>query len=69
MLADPQQRNVAVLSACQALLLADSSALVALNGVAGYALATDKALATLPVTGWVVGGACCRPPAWPRTWC
>jgi MFS family permease len=57
MLADPQQRNVAVLSACQALLLANSSALVALNGVAGYALAADKSLATLPVTGWVVGGA------------
>jgi MFS family permease len=56
-LAKPQQRNVAILSACQALLLANSSALVAMNGVAGYALARDKSLATLPVTGWVVGGA------------
>jgi MFS family permease len=55
--AKPQHRNVVILTACQALLLANSSALVALNGVAGYALARDKSLATLPVTGWVVGGA------------
>ena len=56
-LAHARHRNVAVLSACQALLLANSSALVALSGVAGYALAEDKSLATLPVTAWVAGGA------------
>jgi MFS family permease len=52
-----QYRNIVVLAACQALLLANTSALVALSGLAGYALAADKSLATLPVTGWVVGGA------------
>jgi MFS family permease len=57
LLANRQHRNVAVLSACQALLLANTSALVALSGLAGYALAADKSLATLPVTGWVAGGA------------
>jgi MFS family permease len=54
---DLQHRNVALLAACQALLLANTSALVALSGVAGYELAADKSMATLPVTGWVVGGA------------
>ena len=52
-----QRRNIGVLAACQALLLANTSALVALSGVAGYELAQNKSLATLPVTGWVVGGA------------
>jgi len=56
-LADKQQKNVAVLAACQALLLTNNSILIAVNGLAGYALAADKSLATLPVTGWVVGAA------------
>jgi MFS family permease len=56
-ISDLQHRNVAVLAACQALLLANTSALVALSGVAGYELAPDKSLATLPVTGWVLSGA------------
>jgi MFS family permease len=56
-LADKQRRNVAVLAACQALLLTNNSILIAVNGLAGYALAADKSLATLPVTGWVVGAA------------
>jgi MFS family permease len=51
------KRNVAVLATCQALLLTNSATLIALNGLVGLALATDKRLATLPVTGWVVGGA------------
>src|SRR5215472_6948332 len=50
-------KNVAVLAACQALLFTNNSTVIALNGLAGYALASNKALATLPVTGWVVGGA------------
>ncbi len=51
------KRNVAVLATCQAFLLTVSATLIALNGLVGFALATDKHLATLPVTGWVVGGA------------
>jgi MFS family permease len=52
-----QNKNVALLAACQALLLTNNSTLIALNGLAGYALAPNKGLATLPVTGWVVGAA------------
>jgi predicted MFS family arabinose efflux permease len=54
---DSTQKNVAVLAACQALLLTNNATAIALNGLAGYALASNKALATLPVTGWVLGGA------------
>ncbi len=57
LIAAKQSRNVAVLAACQALLFTNNSILIALNGLAGYALAADKSLATLPVTGWVVGAA------------
>ena len=49
------KKNVAVLATCQGLLLANNSALVTVNALAGYALATDKSLATLPVTAYFVG--------------
>jgi predicted MFS family arabinose efflux permease len=54
---ETSNKNVAVLAACQALLFTNNSTVIALNGLVGYALASNKALATLPVTGWVVGGA------------
>jgi predicted MFS family arabinose efflux permease len=54
---DKTQKNVAVLAACQALLFTNNATAIALNGLVGYALASNKALATLPVTSWVVGGA------------
>jgi len=54
---DLAKRNVLVLAACQALLFTNNSTLIALNGLVGYAIAPDKRLATLPVTGWVVGAA------------
>jgi MFS family permease len=57
------KKNVAVLSACQALLFTNNSTVIALNGLAGYALAANKALATLPVTGWVIGAALTTFPA------
>jgi MFS family permease len=57
------KKNIAVLSACQALLFTNNSTVIALSGLAGYALATNKALATLPVTAWVVGGALSTFPA------
>lgn len=46
-----------MLAACQALLFTNNSTAIAVNGLAGFALAPDKSLATLPVTAWVVGGA------------
>jgi MFS family permease len=50
-------RNVGMLAACQALLFTNNSTLIAINGLAGLALAPNPALATLPVTCWVAGGA------------
>ncbi|MCX7892838.1 MAG: MFS transporter [Burkholderiales bacterium] len=52
-----QRRNIALLATAQALLLTNNATVIALNGLVGYALAADKSLATLPVTGWVVGAA------------
>jgi len=54
---DSARKNIAVLAACQALLFTNNSILIAVNALAGYALATDKALATLPVTAYFVGSA------------
>lgn len=60
---DPAKKNVALLSACQGLLLTNNSILIATNGLAGYALANDKAFATLPVTAYIVGAALTTMPA------
>ncbi|HEY6241185.1 MAG TPA: MFS transporter [Burkholderiales bacterium] len=57
------KKNVAVLATCQALLFTNNATAIALNGLAGYALAANKALATLPVTAWVIGGALSTLPA------
>ena len=37
--------------------------MISLNGLAGYALASDKSFATLPVTAWVIGAALASFPA------
>jgi MFS family permease len=57
------KRNVALLAACQALLFTNNSTLIAINGLAGLALAPYAGLATLPVTCWVLGGAIGTMPA------
>ncbi|HEY5635689.1 MAG TPA: MFS transporter [Burkholderiales bacterium] len=57
------RRNVAVLAACQAMLFTNNSTLIAINGLAGLALAPWAGLATLPVTFWVLGGAIATMPA------
>ena len=54
---DASRKNVAVLAVCQALLFTNNSILITVNALVGYALATDKALATLPVTSYFVGSA------------
>ena len=54
---DSARKNVAVLAGCQALLFTNNSILITVNALVGYALATDKALATLPVTSYFVGSA------------
>lgn len=57
------RRNVFLLACCQALLFTNNVTLIALNGLAGFALADNKVLATLPVTGYVVGAAISTFPA------
>ncbi len=56
-------RNVGLLAACQAMLFTNNTKLVAINGLAGLALTPVKALATLPVTCWILGGAIATMPA------
>jgi MFS family permease len=50
-------RDVFLLACCQALLLANGSALISMNGLIGFALAPTPVLATLGVTAYVVGSA------------
>jgi MFS family permease len=52
-----QLTNISLLSAAQALLFTNNVTLIALNGLVGYQLATDKSFATLPVTTQVIGSA------------
>ena len=55
--------NVGLLAACQAMLFTNNATLIAINGLAGLALAPNPSLATLPVTCWVIGGAITTMPA------
>ena len=57
------KRNVALLAGCQALLLCNAVTLIAVNGLAGARLAPTPALATLTVTGYVIGTALTTLPA------
>ena len=57
------RRNVGLLAACQAMLFTNNATLATINGLAGLALAPYAALATLPVTGWIVGSAIATMPA------
>jgi MFS family permease len=60
---DNTRRNVGLLTACQAMLFTNNSTLIAINGLAGLALAPTPTLATLTVTCWVIGGAIATMPA------
>jgi MFS family permease len=55
--------QVGLLALLQALLLTNNVTLIAINGLAGMQLADNKLLATLPVTGYVLGGAFWAMPA------
>ena len=50
-------RHLALLALCQGLFLTNNVTFIAINGLVGLALAPVGWLATLPVTGYVVGGA------------
>lgn len=60
---DSLRSQVGLLALLQALLLTNNATLIAVNGLAGLQLADDKLLATLPVTGYVLGGAVWAMPA------
>jgi MFS family permease len=60
---EKQHRNVLVLSGCQATMQTITSAMVAVTGLAGFALAENKALATVPLTCYVLGSAVTTIPA------
>ena len=55
--------QVGLLATMQALVLTNNVTLVAITGLAGFQLADDKLMATLPVTGYVLGGAVWAMPA------
>ena len=48
-----------LLTVCQGLFLTHNVAFMAINGLVGLSIATSPWLATLPVTGYVAGGALC----------
>src|SRR5688572_28411277 len=60
---EKHQSNVLVLSCCQATLQTTTVTMVAVTGLAGYALAADKSLATVPLTCYVLGSAVATIPA------
>jgi len=55
-------RNVYLLIACQGLLFINNTALIAINGLVGFALAPNATLATIPVTAYVIGSALAAAP-------
>lgn len=57
------KKNVALLTGCQALLFTNNVTLISLAALAGFSLADNKALSTLPATAYVVGAALSTLPA------
>ncbi len=60
---EKQVRNVLVLSATQATLQITGATIATVTGLAGFALATDKSFATVPLTCYVIGSAITTIPA------
>jgi len=52
-----RHRNVAALAACQGLLVTNNISVISVGSLAGYMLAANKALSTLPATAYILGGA------------
>ena len=57
------RRTVARLAVCQVLLLTNAVLMVAVNALAGFALAPSRRLATIPVVTYVLGAAMSTLPA------
>lgn len=60
---EKQVSNVLVLSGTQATLQIGGATMIAITGLAGYALVDDKSFATVPLTCYVVGSAITTIPA------
>jgi MFS family permease len=60
---DRQHRNVLVLSATQSTLQITGVTMIAVTGLAGFALADNKSFATVPLTCYVLGSAMTTIPA------
>jgi predicted MFS family arabinose efflux permease len=58
-----EKRTIAWLACAQGLLLSNGVMLIAVNGLTGLALASDRRLATLPITTYVLGAAVATVPA------
>jgi MFS family permease len=58
-----EKKNVGVLFVCQALFVTIWTMMTIVSGLTGAALATDKALATLPFTAMIIGNALSTVPA------
>jgi MFS family permease len=54
-------RHLLLLALCQGLFLTNNVVFITINGLVGLALAPAGWMATLPVTGYVVGAAVCAP--------
>ncbi len=50
-------RNLILLALCQGLFLTNNITFIAINGLVGFSLAPFSWMATLPVMGYVIGGA------------
>jgi MFS family permease len=60
---DRDVRNVAILAVCQALFMMGQNIMIISASLVGYDLATNKALATLPVTAMIAGTVVSTVPA------
>ena len=49
------KKNVALLAGCQAMLFTNNVTLISLAALAGFSLADNRMLSTLPATAYVVG--------------
>lgn len=54
---NPMNRNLWLLAICQGLFLTNNVTFIAINGLVGLSLAPLSWMATLPIMGYVVGGA------------
>ena len=54
-------RNLWLLALCQGLFLTNNVTFIAINGLVGLSMAPYGWMATLPVMGYVVGGALATP--------